>query len=747
MVRKVVKKTVKKVIKGPVKQAAKLALRPFGHRLPYRAARVIYTEGVAGFANKAKIYLRKKVIKEKINYAAPVFNFEPPCFNLPRVLPKVSIISILYNKRNEVKWFLDGVLEQSYQGPVEVIFVDDKSTDGAAELVLGYWDRKVKTNPKLRGRLTLKIRYNETNLGNCRSRNLGILEAEGEILVIIDADCVMNKYYLSSVVEAYFEGSCDVTVGPMNIETEGKNPLKLRDRLELKQDLVLKKMRLQDEINLSSYLNCVTRNFSIRSNFIEEPLFDEELSYSQDPESGFGWEDMEMGFRLYKKGAKIKFLNKTFTLHVTHPPSLKDDIKAQKSLRNFRKLCVKHPDVLEVSRTWTLETYRRIYEWTRKITHSEVMNRVSFDVEILKPRFEAKSRYKYQPFGHRKQRILTFRWHVPHQYELYRSGHQFDLLTGIVDNFTKEWSYDQRPFPANARFLPFNKLDFRDYDLAIVHFDENVLDWQNTNGVLDQSWGKMFSFFLDEVSLPKVAICHGTPQFYGQYNDDSCPTEKKYSVIEESRLNLVDKLSDVLVICNSYQAEREWQFKKSRVIWQGFEPSEFPLTQYAGGILSLGRAMAERKHYRGFEIFQDVMNRISESDHPRKFTVNEPEVVAKNNKYAYVKYRNYIDAIRDYSIYFNPTIRSPMPRSRGEAMMCGLTTISFNTHDVELFIKNGVNGFYSNDTGELAEYLNFNLKNKSACERIGKKGRATAMDLFNIDRYLSQWQHVISSSV
>ena len=45
--------------------------------------------------------------------------------------------------------------------------------------------------------------------------------------------------------------------------------------------------------------------------------------------------------------------------------------------------------------------------------------------------------------------------------------------------------------------------------------------------------------------------------------------------------------------------------------------------------------------------------------------------------------------------YFNPTLHSPMPRSRGEAMLCGLATVNADSHDVNQFIQNGVNGFYA----------------------------------------------------
>jgi glycosyltransferase involved in cell wall biosynthesis len=127
--------------------------------------------------------------------------------------------------------------------------------------------------------------------------------------------------------------------------------------------------------------------------------------------------------------------------------------------------------------------------------------------------------------------------------------------------------------------------------------------------------------------------------------------------------------------------------------------------------------------------------------------VPEPRLAYRNNHYAIAKYRSYVDEIRRYSVYFNPTLRSPMPRARGEPMMCGVVTVSANNHDVDMFIENGINGFYSNDPDELRDYLVFLMRNPQAVSRIGAAGRRTALDLFNHDRYLAEWNATIQSLV
>jgi glycosyltransferase involved in cell wall biosynthesis len=86
-----------------------------------------------------------------------------------------------------------------------------------------------------------------------------------------------------------------------------------------------------------------------------------------------------------------------------------------------------------------------------------------------------------------------------------------------------------------------------------------------------------------------------------------------------------------------------------------------------------------------------------------------------------------------------------MPRARAEPMMCGVVTVNARNHDVDLFIKNGVNGFYSNDPDELREQLLYLMRNPEATRRMGGEARKTALDVFNHDRYLSQWGTLLKS--
>ncbi len=326
-------------------------------------------------------------------------------------------------------------------------------------------------------------------------------------------------------------------------------------------------------------------------------------------------------------------------------------------------------------------------------------------------------------------------------------------MRGGGAEFSDIWGWEQRPLPANARFRPASEIDARDYDVAILHFDENVLHPELCRGLMHADWGASLQRALAEWDIPKVAICHGTPQFKGQYNNAYSGSDLG-QVIEENREDLVDLLADVPVVCNSLQAAQEWRFRESVTICHGFSPHEYPLGLRHRGILSMSRAaLVNRPFYNGLLVHDSVRDLLGDETPISHLQVPDPPsgynstTEATLPDWAVAKFQNYVAALGQYSIYFNPTIRSPMPRTRGEAMMCGLVSVSLRNHDVDQFVVNGVNGFYADTAEELAEYLKFLTRDPSARERMAFASRRTALDLFNLDRYLANWSTLLARIV
>ncbi len=656
-------------------------------------------------------------------------------------LPKVSVIAVLYQKEREVRYFLEGLRQQRYRGEIEVILVNDRSPGNDVDVVRD-WTHWNQFSTSQAAHLNIRIIENESNRGNCASRNVGWEASSGDIVFFTDADCVFDHQLIDAHVEALTNGF-DIAIGHRGIETENDPPATLLEIVEADPKEGAKKSRIQDPFSPSSFVNCVTRNLSIRREFLNsfpDKPFDELFGYSSDPASGFGWEDVEFGCRAFEAGAKIRFLAETFAVHVSHPVSEHAADKAVRSMRNFRRLHTKHPELVQIERHWSKQTYHAISAWVGPavppiaVDDSEWLANHTADA-VASPAIK-----KTLPL-----RVLTYRWHCPHQFELYKLGHGFDLATHAGTMMCNDWDWRHRPMPDNSRFVHSSSINPKDYDLAILHFDENVLKPERCNGFVPTDWGNNFRWLLDQRDIPAIAVCHGTPQFVGQYDGTYAGNDLE-SVFEDSRQQLVDALSDAVVVCNSHQAKREWRFKNSTVIWHGLSPSDFPPGENNQGILTMAeRAMKARPHYNGYFIYQKVREALAEEAAFAEISVPNPgNKVSAGNSWATQKYHNYVRALANYTTYFNPTRRSPMPRTRAEAMMAGLVSVSYTSHDVDMFIKNGINGFHSRDPEELAEFMRFIGRSTSADE-LRRQSVRTARDEFNIDRYLSSWQQLIHS--
>jgi GT2 family glycosyltransferase len=652
--------------------------------------------------------------------------------------PKVSIVSILYNKANELPHVLASYRRQSYAGEVEVVFVDDCSPDGSVAVVDAY--RSEASSGGTGGRpLEFRLVRNETNSGNCVSRNVGIRACTGDLIIVIDADCVLNRDFVAAHVAAHAFDDCEVVLGPHNIETAAEDPSHVLRRYEDGQADALEDANLQEPERPESFLNCITRNLSIKREALPQQLFAPRFGYSADPESGFGWEDVEFGYRLWKAGARIKFCGDAISVHVTSPPA-PEGIKPLRSLRNFRRLFECHPELAQVARAWSQTTYQRILAWADRTGIDVGPERGDLDRLLLPAASAPALHLKPRPL-----RVLSYRWHIPHQCELWKLSVDVTLVTGLGSPMTESWDYGQRPMPRNARFLPVDRIDPREFDLAVLHFDENVLAPENTNGVIGKDWGAAFRYFRERINLPQIAICHGTPQFRGQY-DFGYSAPDLLQPIEAERQRMVDYLGDVHVVCNSHQAQREWGFRRSSVIWHGFDPADFPPATYERGILSpLGPLVLSRPHYRGFFLYREVFAGCEDELRPETLVVPELHPCYEPAGYAVAKYRRYVDELRKYSVYFNPTLRSPMPRARAEPMMCGVVSVNADNHDVSMFIENGVDGFYSNEAGELREHLRYLLRHPQAVRTMGQAARDKATRVFHIDRYLAEWRALLAA--
>ena len=116
----------------------------------------------------------------------------------------ISIILPVYNAGKYVGWAVRSVLEQDYDGTIELIAVDDGSTDESMEIIR---DLAV-ANDHMLVRL-----ISQDNSGPAAARNAGLKFAAGEFIGFLDADDQLMPGFCSKMIAAARRDEADLVLG------------------------------------------------------------------------------------------------------------------------------------------------------------------------------------------------------------------------------------------------------------------------------------------------------------------------------------------------------------------------------------------------------------------------------------------------------------------------------------------------------------------------------------------------------
>ena len=117
---------------------------------------------------------------------------EPKC-------PLISVIIPVYNVRHYLKEALDSVIFQTYRN-LEIIIIDDGSTDGSREICDDYLDDS---------RVTV---IHQKNKGLSAARNAGLDIMTGEYVAFLDSDDAYQSSFIEEMVNAIVREVADIVV-------------------------------------------------------------------------------------------------------------------------------------------------------------------------------------------------------------------------------------------------------------------------------------------------------------------------------------------------------------------------------------------------------------------------------------------------------------------------------------------------------------------------------------------------------
>lgn len=112
----------------------------------------------------------------------------------------ISIIVPVFNVEKYLSQCVKSILEQSYCGEIEVLLIDDGSTDSSGLMC----DKLSKEDDRI------KV-FHKVNGGLSDARNFGIKKSQGSILCFVDSDDFLHKDYLQELYSIKKKNNAEIS--------------------------------------------------------------------------------------------------------------------------------------------------------------------------------------------------------------------------------------------------------------------------------------------------------------------------------------------------------------------------------------------------------------------------------------------------------------------------------------------------------------------------------------------------------
>jgi len=304
-------------------------------------------------------------------------------------------------------------------------------------------------------------------------------------------------------------------------------------------------------------------------------------------------------------------------------------------------------------------------------------------------------------------------------------------------NYTRKWDNRARMMPSHLKWTPYYEKG--KYDLAILHADQQCL-------VLHLGKAKLFRQLLEQIDdIPIIVINHGTP-VYPEMFMQMCVLDG-YGATEENSMVWAKKKMEELVksnrnvremVVNSHKAREQWGW--GQTIIHGLDEKDWRDNVKEPRCATFISAAGIGEKYYGRNLFNETRELLK-----NKYGIEMIWIAQDSNFASFEEYRDFMSKTL---VYFNPTIGSPMPRTRTEAMFSGCCVVSTKHQDADTFIEDGVNGFICRDDPEdAAKKIAWCIFNYKEAVEIGQRGKETALKLFSKERFQSDWRNLISKAL
>jgi len=301
-----------------------------------------------------------------------------------------------------------------------------------------------------------------------------------------------------------------------------------------------------------------------------------------------------------------------------------------------------------------------------------------------------------------KKRLFILDWYVHqgHQYEFFKTGHNFNLTN--IDGAVPAWNVHHRPLNKNVKCI--HELNAKQYKYDIIMVRSPLNPKRYTSFVKKKARG--------------IAVVQTTTPF-------PIPDWVRH------------------VVWNSYVSmkKHKGQFpgRKHYYIPHGYDHNEFRDLGLEKNqrVLTVANAFRKRRGIMGYDIWKHANRELGVCDvfgHGNEDMDGQVKRAGSLSKL--------VNIYNSYSVFLNTTIESAMPRTRAEAAMCGCPIASTDNYDIGMYFKNGKNAILSNDKDELVKSIKKLLDSKQMQKDYGSMAREVAINNFGIKEYLQRWDVV-----
>ncbi len=213
----------------------------------------------------------------------------------------ISVIIPAFNCEKTIQQTIQSILTQKTKKKFELIIVDDCSTDNTI--------KKIKKFNKI------KLIQQKKNSGPAKARNLGAKNAEGEIILFTDSDCIAKKNWIEEMLNPFEEPEIAGVQGAYKTKQKALTAKFVQTEIEDRYDLMKKSMQKKNSIDfIGSY-----------SAGYKKKVFLDFNGFNENFPSASG-EDPELSYRMEKKGLKLVFNPKAVVYHL-HPENFLNYLK------------------------------------------------------------------------------------------------------------------------------------------------------------------------------------------------------------------------------------------------------------------------------------------------------------------------------------------------------------------------------------------------------------------------------------